>query len=75
MSKASNFLRTLLGAAKSNTMQTGGLFLILWTAVYQSDFIRELVVSNPEYAALAGGLNAVLMLLLRVKTDKPLSDR
>jgi hypothetical protein len=71
MSKASSFLRTLLGAAKSNTVQLNGIFAIIWGALVQSDFIQ----SNPEYVAIAAGIQAVLNILLRFKTKKPLAER
>ena len=75
MSKASTFLRTIIGGLKSNTMQAGGLFLTIWTAVFNSDYLKDLIAQNPEYAAILGGVNALVMLLLRGKTAKPLSER
>lgn len=71
MSKASSFVRTLLGALKSNTNQVNSLFVVIWTALYQSDFIQ----SNPEAVAIMGGVQALLNVLLRFKTTKPLAER
>lgn len=71
----STFLQILKGSLKSNTVQAGGLFLAIWTAVFQSEFLQEAISDNPEYAAIAGGINAIVMLLLRAKTTKALSER
>lgn len=67
----SKFLQLLKGAARSNTVQFNALFLAIWSAVLQTDFIQ----SNPDYVAIMGGIQAVLNILLRAKTKKPLSER
>lgn len=67
----SSFLKLVLGAAKSNTVQFNGIMLVLWTALAQSEFIQ----SNPEYAAIVGGIQAAINLFLRAKTKAPLSER
>jgi len=67
----SNFLNILLGAAKSNTVQVNTFLAIIWTALGQSDIIT----SNPEYAAIFGGISAIINILLRFKTSLPLSER
>lgn len=71
MSKASSFVRSLLGALKSNTVQVNSIFAAIWGALVNS----ELVQNNPEYVAIAAGVQAVLNILLRFKTDKPLAER
>lgn len=71
MSKASSFLRVLLGAAKSNTVQVNSILAVIWGAVLNS----ELITSNPEYTAILGGVSALINIFLRMKTDKPLSER
>lgn len=67
----SSFLKAILGAAKSNTVQFNSIMLAIWAAIAQSEFIQ----SNPEYAAIIGGIQAVINLVLRAKTSQPLSTR
>ena len=67
----SKFLQILKGAAKSNTVQINALLAIIWTAVLNSDMIQ----SNPDYAAILGGISALINVILRFKTSKPLADR
>jgi len=71
MSQASSFLRFLLGAAKSNSIQVQGIFAVMWGAILKAEVIQ----TNPEYAAILGGLQAIIAVLMRAKTDKPLSER
>ena len=71
MSKASSFLRLIIGAAKSNTIQVNGLFAAIWGALLQMDVVQ----SNPEYLAIMGGVQALVNILLRFKTKKALADR
>lgn len=67
----SKLLQIMLGAAKSNTIQVNGIFLAIWSALVSSDFIQ----SNPDFVQIVVGIQAVINLLLRFKTDKPLSQR
>jgi len=71
MSKASSFLRTLLGAAKSNTMRGNGLLAVVWGALIQSD----LITSNPEYVTIAAAVSVLFNMFMRTRTDKALSER
>lgn len=73
MSKASTFLRTILGGLKSTTIQanSGGLILLILTSIFNSEIIQ----SNPEYVAIGAGIMTVINLFLRAKTSKPLSER
>jgi hypothetical protein len=71
MSKASSFLRLIIGAAKSNTIQFNSLMAAIWAAILQMDAVQ----SNPEYLAILGGIQALVNLLLRAKTKKALADR
>lgn len=71
MSKASSFLRLIIGAARSNTVQVNGLFAAVWGAILQMDVVQ----SNPEYVAILGGVQALVNILLRFKTEKPLAER
>lgn len=68
---SSAFGRLLLGAFRSNTNQFNGLLAVIWTALYQSDFIQQ----DPEVVAILGGLQALVNIFLRFKTKKPLADR
>lgn len=67
----STFLQLLKGASKSNTVQVNGILLAIWTAVLNSDLIQ----GNPEYVAILGGVQALINIILRFKTSKPLSER
>ena len=67
----SKLVQLLKGAAKSNTIQFNAIFLAVLTALLQTDFIQ----SNPDYLAIMAGINAVVNILFRGKTDKPLSQR
>ena len=67
----STLVKLITGAAKSNTVQFNAIMLAIWTAIAQSEFIR----SNPEYAAIIGGIQAVINLILRAKTKQPLTNR
>jgi len=71
MSKASSFLRVILGGLRSNTVQVNGLLAVIWSALLNSDMIT----SNPEYTAILGGVSALVNIILRAKTDKALSER
>jgi len=71
MSKASSFLRVLMGGLKSNTVQVNSILAVIWGAVLNSDVIS----TNPEYTAILGGVSALINIFLRVKTEKPLSQR
>lgn len=73
MSKTSNFLRTILGGLNSNTVQanTGGLIVLILTSIYN----MELIQSNPEYLAIGAGIMALVNIVLRAKTSKPLLER
>lgn len=73
MSKTSTFLRSILGGLKSNTVQanSGGLIILILTAIYNSEIIQ----TNPEYVAIGAGIMALVNIVLRVKTSKPLSER
>lgn len=59
------------GALKSNTVQVNSLLGIIWAAVLNSEMIQ----SNPEYTAILGGVSALINIILRFKTKKPLEDR
>ena len=68
MSKLVQFIK---GAAKSNTIQFNAIFLAVLAALMQTDFVQ----SNPDYVAIMAGINAVVNLILRGKTEKPLAQR
>lgn len=61
------------GILRSNTVQFNGGVMLLWLLdqVSQTEWLQ----SNPEYAAIAAGLVALVNMLLRFKTKKPLSQR
>lgn len=69
----SKLLQLLKGAAKSNTVQFNGAAIVLWllSQLGEVNFITD----NPEYSALLAGAVALVNLLLRFKTSKPLSER
>lgn len=67
----SSFMKAIVGAAKSNTVQFNTIMLAIWTAIYQTEFVQ----SNPEYVAILGGIQAVVGLFLRGKTKVPLTQR
>lgn len=65
--------RKLLGAFKSNTVQFNGGAALLWflSVLMDADFVKD----NPEYSAIAAGIMALVNILLRFKTKKPLEER
>lgn len=67
----SKFLQIIKGAAKSNTVQVNAIFLAIWAAFVNTDFVQ----SNPDLVQIVAGIQAVINILLRFKTDKPLSQR
>lgn len=67
----STFVKLLKGAAKSNTVQINAILLAIWTAVMNT----ELIQSNPDLVQIMAGVQAVVNILLRFKTKKPLSER
>lgn len=67
----STFVKLLKGAAKSNTVQINAILLAIWTAVMNT----ELIQSNPDLVQIMAGVQAVINILLRFKTKKPLSER
>lgn len=71
MSQGSSFLRSLLGATRSNTMRGNGLLAIIWGALIQSD----LITSNPEYVVLTSAVTILFNMFMRTRTSKPLSKR
>jgi hypothetical protein len=66
-------LRKILGALKSNTVQFNGGVAVLWLL----DVLGEtnLISDNAEYGAIFGGVVALVNILLRFKTKKPLEER
>ena len=67
----STFLQLLKGAAKSNTVQINGILLAIWAAVMNSEMIQ----ANPDLVQVMAGVQAIVNILLRFKTKKPLSER
>lgn len=67
----STFVKLIVGAAKSNTVQFNSIMMAIWAALAQTEFIQ----SNPDYLAILGGIQAIVNILLRAKTDKPLTQR
>jgi len=70
MSQLSSLLR---GATKSTTVRFNVLAGLLWFlgALSDASFVNE----NPEWMGILGGITAIVNLILRVKTTKPLEDR
>jgi hypothetical protein len=66
-------LKTLFGALKSNTVQFNGGVALLWFLDVLSE--SNLIANNPEYTALLGGVVALVNIILRFKTKKPLNER
>lgn len=64
----SNFLKGLL---RSNTVQINALILAVWTALINTDMIQ----SNPDLVQVMVGVQALINILLRLKTTKPISNR
>lgn len=67
----SKFLELMLGAAKSNTVQFNAIFLAIWAAVLNTDFVQ----ANPDLTQALLGAQALVNLLLRFKTKVPISQR
>ena len=67
----STFVKLIVGAAKSNTVQFNSIMVAIWAALAQMEFIQ----SNPDYLAVLGGIQAIVNIFLRAKTDKPLTQR
>jgi len=71
----STFFKLIKGAAKSNTIQFNGGFLGILLMLMQSEAFNGIISKNPEWTAIAFGIQAVINILLRGKTKKPLADR
>lgn len=67
----STFVQLLKGAVKSNTVQVNSLLLAIWAAVMNTDMIQ----SNPDLVQIMAGLSALVNIILRFKTKKPLAER
>lgn len=70
MSKLSDLLG---GTLRSNTVQFNALAAVLWflSTIGETSFVSQ----NPEYSAILGGVVAIVNLVLRAKTKKPLAER
>jgi hypothetical protein len=66
-------LKKLFGAAKSNTVQFNGVVALLWFLDVLGD--TSIIADNPEYTSVLGGVMALVNILLRFKTKKPLEER
>lgn len=74
MSKFSTALRKVLGGAvKSNTMQFNFTAAVLWFLDVLGD--TSYVADDPNKTAVLVGLVALINMVLRAKTKKPLSER
>lgn len=67
----SKFLELIKGAARSNTVQINAILLAVWTAVMNSEIIQ----ANPDLVQVMAGVQALVNIILRFKTKKPLSER
>ena len=67
----SKFLQLIKGAAKSNTVQINAILLAIWAAVINSEMIQ----ANPDLVQILAGVQAVVNIILRFKTKKPLAER
>lgn len=67
----SKFLQLIKGAAKSNTVQINAILLAIWAAVMNTDMIQ----SNPDLVQIMAGVQALVNIILRFKTKKPLAER
>ena len=67
----SSLVRLIKGALKSNTVQVNGVLLAIWTAIMNTEMIQ----SNPDLVQIMAGVSALVNILLRFKTSKPLSQR
>ena len=67
--------KLIRGALKSNTVQMNGGFLGILFALMQSDIFNDIVSKNPEWAAIALGVQSLLNIFMRAKTKKPLAER
>jgi len=67
----SKFLQLITGAAKSNTVQVNSILLAIWTAVINTEMIQ----SNPDLVQVMAGVSAIINIILRFKTKKPIAER
>ena len=65
----------VLKGGNSSTIRLGGLFGVIWAAVLNSEFFTDLIGSNPEYAAILGGIQALIMIVQRYRTKEPVDDK
>jgi hypothetical protein len=66
---------SILKGGNSSTVRLGGLFAAIWAAVSQSQYLTDLLADNPEYAAILGGIQAVIMIIQRYRTKEPVDDK
>lgn len=61
----------LKGLFRSNTVQINALIIAIWTALINTDMIQ----SNPDLVQVMVGVQALINILLRLKTTKPINQR
>lgn len=64
-------LDLLKGLLRSNTVQINALILAVWTALINSDMIQ----ANPDIVQIMVGVQSLINILLRMKTNKPIKER
>jgi len=65
----------ILKGGSSSTVRLGGLFAIVWAAIAESQYLTDILADNPEYAAVLGGIQAVIMIIQRYRTSEPVEDK
>lgn len=68
-------VRFAIGAFRSETIRLNGVLVVVWAALVDSGIITQIVESNPAVLGYLLTAQSVLNMILRAKTDKPLSDR
>jgi len=66
---------SILKGGNSSTVRLGGLFGGIWAVILNSEFFTDLIGSNPEYAAILGGVQALIMIIQRYRTKEPVDDK
>lgn len=68
-------LAMLRGMMRSETIRFNGIIFVVWTWAVESGLVAQLLEANPNILTVLVYVATIVNAILRVKTDKPLTDR
>lgn len=72
LTKLLPFLR---GLFRSETIRFNGILLAVWTWAVESGLVSQLLEANPNFVSILVYVAAISNGLLRLKTDKAITER